>query len=466
MSEDLGMVALARGQFAFTIAFHILFPALTIGLAGYLVALEGLWLVTRRAVYRSLYDFWLKPFALSFGMGVVSGVVMSYQIGTNWSVFARATGSVLGPLFGYEVLAAFFLEASFLGIMLFGRGRVSDRMHLLATLLVAVGTLISAFWILAANSWMQTPAGYELRDGRFLPTDWSEIIFNPSLPSRFAHMVLASYLATAMVVAATGAYYQLRGVAQPAARTMLQMALPFVAIAAAAQMIVGHEHGGRVHEDQPRKLAAIEGHWQTYEGRAPLILLAWPDRAQADNAWQLALPGLGSLVVTGSFDGAVRGLRSWPATERPPVAVVFWAFRVMVALGVLMLAIGCLGSWYLWRGRLRKRRRFLQVCALAAPSGILAVLAGWVTAEVGRQPYIVYGLMRTAEAASPVTASAVSMSLIVFLFAYGVIFGAGLYYLLGILREGPSPDEDAPAAPEAPSSTPWTGAHAATKVDD
>lgn len=460
MSEDLGMVALARGQFAFTIAFHILFPALTIGLAGYLVALEGLWLHTRRAVYRRLYDFWLKPFALCFGMGVVSGVVMSYQIGTNWSVFARATGSVLGPLFGYEVLAAFFLEASFLGIMLFGRGRVSDGMHLFATLLVALGTLISAFWILAANSWMQTPAGYELSDGRFLPTDWSQIIFNPSLPSRFAHMVLASYLATAMVVAATGAYYQLRGVAQPAARTMLQMALPFVAIAAAAQMIVGHEHGRRVHEHQPRKLAAIEGHWQTFEERAPLVLLAGPDREAAGNAWQLAVPALGSLVVTGSFDGSIRGLRSWPAAERPPVAVVFWAFRVMVGLGVVMLVIGCVGSWSLWRGRLVQRRRFLRLCVLAAPSGILAVLAGWVTVEIGRQPYIVYGLLRTAEAASPVTASAVSMSLIVFLFAYGVVFGAGVYHLLGIVREGPSPGDDEAAAVGEPRSTPWAGVDA------
>ncbi len=438
MTDSLDMMTLlARMQFAFTIAFHILFPVFTIGLASYLLALETLWLITRRVVFRELYDFWLRPFALSFGMGVVSGVVMSYQIGTNWSGFAEAVGSVLGPLLGYEVLSAFFLEATFLGIMLFGRGRVSDATHLLATALVAVGTLLSAFWILAANSWMQTPAGYEIEGGRFLPSDWHAIIFNPSLPYRLVHMVLACYLNTALVVAGVGAFYLLRGKAAEHAQVMLRMALPFIALLAPAQIIAGHEQGVNVLEHQPAKLAAMEGHWETHARHAPLILFALPDQSAERNAWQLAVPAVGSLVVTGSFEGSLRGLKSWPPEERPPVAIVFWAFRLMVGLGLVMLTVGWIGSWLIWRGRLAQRPNFLRLCVVAAPSGFLAVLAGWVTAEVGRQPYVVYGLLRTADAVSPVTASAVSLSLIVFLFAYGVIFGAGLYYLLGILRHGP-----------------------------
>jgi cytochrome bd ubiquinol oxidase subunit I len=450
MTESLDMmILLARMQFAFTISFHILFPALTIGLASYLLALEGLWLITRRAIFRELYDFWIKPFALSFGMGVVSGVVMSYQIGTNWSGFAEATGSVLGPLFGYEVLSAFFLEATFLGIMLFGRGRVSDWMHLLATALVALGTLLSAFWILAANSWMHTPAGYIVEGGRFLPGDWQAIIFNPSLPYRFVHMVLACYLSTALVVAGVGAFYLLRGTAAGHARVMLRMALPFIALLAPAQIIAGHQQGTNVLEHQPVKLAAMEGHWESHERYAPLILFALPDQSAERNVWQLAVPALGSLVVTGSFQGSLPGLEDWPPEERPPVAIVFWAFRLMVGLGLLMLAVGWIGSWLMWQGRLAQQTDFLRLCVAASPSGFLAVLAGWVTAEVGRQPYVVYGLLRTADAVSPVTASAVSLSLMVFLFAYAIIFGAGLYYLSGILRAGPTPELIEQGAPTA-----------------
>lgn len=446
MTEMNDMLLLARLQFAFTISFHILFPAFTIGLASWLVTLEALWLATGRTLYRALYDFWLKAFAVSFGMGVVSGVVMSFQFGTNWSGFSEATGSVLGPLLGYEVLAAFFLEASFLGIMLFGRGRVSDGMHLLATLLVAVGTLISAFWILAANSWMHTPAGYELRDGRFLPVDWMAVIFNPSMPYRVVHMVLACYLSTALVVAAVGAYHALRGTAPEASRVMLRMALPFIAVVTLAQILAGHEHGVNVYQHQPTKLAAMEGHWASYQRDAPLILFALPDEKAEVNHWELAVPRLGSLVVTGSVDGAIRGLSSWPADERPPVAVVFWSFRLMVGLGILMLTIGGLGTWLLWRGGLMQRRAFLRLCVAAAPAGFLAVLAGWVTAEVGRQPYVVQGLLRTADAVSPVTGQAVSLSLIVFVVVYTLIFGAGLRYLLAIMRRGP---DEAPGARDA-----------------
>jgi cytochrome d ubiquinol oxidase subunit I len=440
MTEAIDMLLLARLQFAFTIAFHIMFPAFTIGIASYLVMLEVLWLRTRRRVYRELYDFWLRLFAVSFGMGVVSGIVMSYQFGTNWSRFSAATGNVLGPLFGYEVLAAFFLEASFLGVMLFGRGRVSDRVHLLATVVVAIGTLISAFWILAANSWMHTPAGHELRDGVFYPVDWSEIVFNPSMPYRLVHMVLACYLATGLVVGAVAAFHLLRGNAGSAVRTMLRMALPFVALIAAAQLVAGHEHGVNVHEHQPAKLAAMEGHWQSYAGEAPLILFGWPDMQAERNAWELAIPKLGSLAVTGSFDGAIEGLKAWPADERPPVPWVFWSFRLMVGLGLLMLAIGGVGSWLLWRGRLERNRGFLRLCVIAAPSGFLAILAGWVTAEVGRQPYVVYGLLRTADAVSPVTSGAVGLSLIVYASVYLAVFGAGIYYLVVLARRGPAVD--------------------------
>jgi cytochrome d ubiquinol oxidase subunit I len=452
MIEAPDAVLLARFQFAFTIAFHILFPAFTIGLASYLVTLEGLWLATRREVFRRLYDFWLKLFALSFGMGVVSGVVMSYQFGTNWSEFSAATGNVLGPLLGYEVLTAFFLEASFLGVMLFGRDRVSDRVHFLATVVVAVGTLISAFWILSANSWMHTPSGHELRDGVFYPADWLAIVFNPSTPYRVVHMVFAAYLATAMVVAAVGAYHLGRGRDDPAARVMLRMALPFIALFAVAQVIAGHEHGVNVHQHQPVKLAAMEGHWQSYDRAAPLILFAWPDAEREDNAWELAVPAIGSLVVTGSFDGAIEGLQAWPRTERPPVAIVFWSFRLMVGMGLVMLAVGAWGCLLLWRGGLQGRRAFRRLCLLAAPSGFVAILAGWVTAEVGRQPYVVYGLMRTVDAVSPVTAEAVGLSLLVYVTVYCAVFGTGIYFLAQLARRGPAPRAAGAAVGDATAS--------------
>lgn len=442
MTDLSDMLMLARLQFAFTVSFHILFPAFTIGLASWLVTLEALWLYTGKGLYRSLYDFWLRPFAMSFGMGVVSGVVMSFQFGTNWSDFSEATGSVLGPLFGYEVLAAFFLEASFLGIMLFGRGRVSDKMHLVATALVALGTLVSAFWILAANSWMHTPAGYALQDGRFVPVDWARVIFNPSMPYRLVHMVLACFLSTALVVAGVGAYHALGGAASAASRVMLTMALPFILLVGVAQLVAGHAHGVQVHAYQPVKLAAIEGHWNSHERAAPLILFALPDGKAEDNHWELALPALGSLVVTGTVEGAIEGLRSWPPDERPPVAAVFWSFRLMVGLGVLMVVIGAVGTWLLRRGRIVERRGFLRLCVVAAPSGFLALLAGWVTAEVGRQPYVVQGLLRTADAVSPVSSNAVGLSLLVFVTVYSLIFGAGISYLLALLRRAPDEPED------------------------
>jgi len=448
MAESLDMLLLARLQFAFTISFHIIFPAFSIGLASYLVMLEALWLKTGRDTYMGLYRMWVKVFAVTFGMGVVSGLVMSYQFGTNWSVFSEQTGNVLGPLLGYEVLTAFFLEASFLGIMLFGMKRVGPYMHFIATTVVAIGTLISAFWILAANSWMHTPAGYELRDGVFYATDWLEVIFNPSFPYRFVHMVLAAYLTTSLVVAAVAAFHLLRGTHREAARTMMFMAFPFIAIVATLQVVAGHEHGVNVHEHQPAKLAAMEGVWETERG-VPLLLFALPSEADERNHLEVRVPKMASLVVTGELDGEIRGLKEWPADERPPVAIVFWSFRVMVGLGLLMLGLGIVGSWLLKTGRLESRPWFLRATMAMGPTGFVAVLTGWITAEVGRQPYTVYGLLRTADSVSPVTAGAVGMSLIVFIFVYGVVFTAGIYYMLRLMAQGPDIPDEPPAPPGA-----------------
>jgi cytochrome d ubiquinol oxidase subunit I len=434
---DLDMVLLARLQFAFTVAFHIIFPAFTIGLASYLAMLEGLWLKTGRDVYLRLYRFWVKIFAVSFGMGVVSGLVMSYQFGTNWSLFSELTGNVLGPLLGYEVLTAFFLEASFLGIMLFGWNKVGPRLHFASTCIVAVGTLMSAFWILAANSWMQTPAGYELRDGVFYATDWIEVIFNPSFPYRFFHMVLAAYVTTATVVAAVAGYHLLRGTREAPSKVMMNMAVGFLAIVVPLQIIAGHEHGANVYEYQPIKLAAMEGHWETYENNAPLVLWGFPNEETESNDFAFSVPKIGSWIVTGSFDGAIRGLKEWPAEERPPVGWVFWSFRIMVGLGMIMLFNGLYGAFSLWRGTLHEQRWFHRLLMFSAPAGFVAIITGWITAEVGRQPWTVYGLLTTVDSVSPVTASAVGTSLIAFVFVYTVVFGAGLHYILKLVRKGP-----------------------------
>jgi cytochrome bd ubiquinol oxidase subunit I len=447
------MVLLARIQFAFTIAFHIIFPSFTIGLASYLAVLEGLWLKTGKPVYRELYKFWIKIFAVSFGMGVVSGVVLSFQFGTNWSVFAETTGNVLGPLLGYEVLTAFFLEASFLGIMLFGWDRVGPRLHFASTVIVAVGTLISAFWILAANSWMQTPAGYELRDGVFYATSWLEAIFNPSFPYRFVHMVLAAYLTTSLVVASVAALHLLRGIQPEHARVMFKMAMGFLAIVVPLQIIAGHEHGVQVHRDQPIKLAAMEGHWETYERHAPLVMFALPNQRAERNDFTIQVPKIGSFLVTGSFEGEIKGLKEWPAEDRPPVAWVFWSFRVMFGIGILMLFIGWFGAWQVWRGDPNRHRWFLQLCFVSGPLGFVAVIAGWFVAEIGRQPWTVYGLLRTVDSVSPVTASAVGTSLIVFVFVYTIVFTAGSWYLFKLAWAGPP--TAAEPEPEKPRLASW-----------
>lgn len=426
---------LSRLQFAFTVAFHILFPAFTIGLAAFLAVLEGLWLATKREAFKTLYLFWVKVFAISFGMGVVSGIVLSYQFGTNWSEFIRLTGGVIGPLLAYEVLTAFFLEASFLGVMLFGWKKVGPRLHFLATLLVAIGTSISAFWILSANSWMQTPAGYEvLADGRIVAASFMEAIFNPSFPSRLVHMLMAAFLTTALVVGGASAWQLLRNRDQRESRIALMMAIGLVAVVAPLQLLAGHESGLVAKEHQPQKLAAMEGYWET-RANHPLVLFAIPDRATQSNHFQLAVPGAGIIVAPAGE--VVTGLDAVPREDQPPVFLVFWAFRVMVGLGLLMIGLGLWGAWLVWRRRLTENRLFLRFAVLMGPAGFVAVIAGWVVTEVGRQPWVVQGLVRTADAVSPVTAGSVATSLLIYITVYAIVFVAGAIYILRLLREGP-----------------------------
>jgi cytochrome d ubiquinol oxidase subunit I len=443
---------LSRLQFAFTIGFHIIFPAFTIGLASFLAVLEGLWLFTRKPLFKNLYLFWVKIFALSFGMGVVSGVVMSYQFGTNWSVFSSQVGSVIGPLLAYEVLTAFFLEASVLGIMLFGWKRVGPGLHFFSTCMVAIGTLISAFWILAANSWMQTPQGFEwAADGTMVATNFAEVIFNPSLPSRFAHMVLAAYLTTAMVIAGASAFALLKDKALAESRTALRMAILMMAIVAPLQVVAGHESGIVAGEHQPAKIAALEGWWTT-RAQQPTVLIGWPDEEAERNHFELSLRGLGSTVNNAGPDEVLPGLDQFAPEDRPPVWITFWAFRVMVAMGVAMVALGIWGSiaWVL--KRLDRSRWYHRALVLAGPSGFVAVLAGWITAEVGRQPYVVYGVLRTADAVSPVPAASVATSLLLFIVVYAIVFSAGALYILRLMAKGPEGDEPTPKSHQPPGT--------------
>jgi cytochrome d ubiquinol oxidase subunit I len=440
---------LARLQFAFTISFHIVFPAFTIGLASYLAVLEGLWLVTRKEVYLRLFKYWIKPFAIAFAMGVVSGIVMSYQFGTNWSVFSDKVGPAIGPLLGYEVLTAFFLEAGFLGVMLFGMNRVGKALHFTATLAVAVGTLISAFWILSANSWMHTPAGYEINEaGQFVATDWIALIFNPSFPYRFVHMVLAAYLTTAFVVGATGAFHLLKNREDLAARTMFSMAMWMAAVVAPVQIVAGDLHGLNTFEHQPAKIAAVEGHFETREG-APFYVVGWPDMEAERTRFAVGIPKVGSLILTHHTDGLVQGLEEWPADERPNATLVFWTFRAMVGFGTLMALFGIAGLILRLRGRLYSTPLLLKAAVVMGPSGFLAVLAGWITTEAGRQPWTVQGLLRTTESLSPVGAPGVAASLAAFAVVYFIVFGVGVLYLLRLMREPVRVDES-PVAAEAP----------------
>ncbi len=433
----LDPVLLARIQFAFTISFHIVFPAFTIGLASFLAVLEWRWLATGNKNYRDTYRFLVKIFAVVFGMGVVSGVVMSYQFGTNWSVFSDKVSNVIGPLLGFEVLTAFFLEASFLGIMLFGWERVSPRMHFTSTCIVAIGTLISAFWILSANSWMQTPQGFSVgEDGRLFPLDWLQIIFNPSLPYRLAHMVIAAYLTTALVVGGIGAFYLWGKRYLPQAKIMLGMATLMAALASPLQLVIGDMHGLNTLKYQPAKVAAMEGIWDTEQG-AGLRLFALPDSKNEINRYEIKVPFLTSLILTHHYNGEVRGLKSFKKEDRPPVALVFWSFRVMVGLGLLMIFLSLTSAVQYYRKKLFESRFLQGWWMLMMPSGFIALLAGWFVNEVGRQPYTVYGFIRTTESVSPaIIGSQVGWSLLAFVIMYTLVFGAGSYYILKLIRQG------------------------------
>ncbi|MBI0534822.1 cytochrome ubiquinol oxidase subunit I [Roseomonas sp. KE2513] len=470
---------LARFQFAFTVVWHFLFPAFTIGLASYLAVLEGLWLWTGKAVYLDTFRYWLKIFAVAFAMGVVSGIVMSYQFGTNWSVLSDKAGAVIGPLMGYEVLTAFFLEAGFLGVMLFGMDRVGKGLHMLATALVATGTFFSAFWILSANSWMHTPAGYALLpDGRFVPEDWWAVIFNPSFPYRLAHTVTGAYLTTALIVGAVGAWHLLRerqgrlarrdagveaagGAApgsaaadrgreaseagpNPRARLMFSMAMWMLLIVAPVQAVLGDLHGGNTFEHQPAKVAAMEGHFPTERG-APSILFGLPDAEAGVTRMQVAIPNLASLYLTHDWNGEVRGLNDIPRDHWPTnIPLVFWAFRVMVGLGLLMITLGVAGGVMRLRGRLYETPWLLRAAIAMGPAGLVAVTAGWIVTEAGRQPFTIYGMLRTADSASPVALPAVATSLAAFAVVYFVVFGAGIWYLFKLFQQTPRAQEGAP----------------------
>ncbi|SPA02140.1 Cytochrome bd ubiquinol oxidase, subunit I [Cupriavidus taiwanensis] len=449
--HGLTALDLARIQFGFTVSFHILFPAITIGLACFLAFLEARWLYTKDTVYRTLYQFWIKIFALNFGMGVVSGLVMAYEFGTNWSGFSQFAGGVTGPLLTYEVLTAFFLEAGFLGVMLFGWNRVGPGLHFFSTVMVALGTLISSTWILASNSWMHTPAGYAIVAGKVVPTDWLEVIFNPSFPYRLAHMVIAALLSTALFVAAASAWQLLHGRAVPAARKMLSMALWMVLVAAPLQAVVGDAHGLNTLEHQPAKIAAMEGHWNTApsgdKGGFPLIVFGIPDMEREETRYAIEIPRLGSLILTHSLDGQIRGLKDFPKEDRPNATVVFFTFRAMVGLGVAMILFGLLG-WVLRRhGVVYRSRAFLRLAVAMGPAGLIALLAGWMTTEIGRQPWVVYGLLRTHDAVSAHQAGPVALSLALFVVVYFVCFGVGIRYMLKLASAGPAPDAHSHDAP-------------------
>jgi len=426
----------ARLQFAFTISFHIIFPAFTIGTSAFIATLLALYQRTKNEHFHRLARFWTRIFAVSFAMGVVSGIPLSYQFGTNWSRFSEVTGNVIGPLIGYEVLSAFFLEATFLGILLFGWNRVPAWLHLLAAILIAVGTAMSGFWILSANSWMHTPAGHVMREGIAYPVDWMQIIFNPSFPYRFMHMMTAAYLTTSVVVLAVGARYLVARVFETEARTMIRMGVGMLAILGPVQLLIGDMHGLNTLEHQPVKVAAMEGHWKD-EGPANLVLFGIPDEKLGVNHAQIAIPRLGSLILTHEWEGRYKGLKDFPRDEWPPVANVFYAFRLMVGIGMTLIAIGLVGAFLWWRKKLFTSRWYLKPVGYAWPLGFIAILAGWITTESGRQPWVAYGILRTADAISPVAGGAVKTSFFSFVVVYCVVFSIGIYYIRKLIRHGP-----------------------------
>ena len=436
--EFLDAILLARIQFAFTITFHIIFPGLSIGLAAYLTVLEALWLKTRNPIYLSSFKYWLKIFSIIFGMGVVSGIVMSYQFGTNWSVFSDKTGPVLGPLMGYEVLSAFFLEAGFLGVMLFGMNKVGEKLHFFATLMVSIGTLCSAFWILSVNSWMQTPAGYGINDvGQFIVEDWFQVIFNPSFPYRLTHMTLAAFLSTAFLVGGVGAWHLLKDNHNSSARLMFSMAMWMALFVAPLQMFVGDLHGLNTLQHQPAKVAAMEANYTTQQG-APLYVFGLPNSETSQVDYAIEIPKLASLILTHDPDGELVGLDQFAKEDWPNVPIVFWSFRVMVGIGMAMILIGLVAFYLRIRKKLYQSHRLHKVAVFFAPAGVIATIAGWMVTEVGRQPYTVYGLLRTSDSASPLDTPAVAASLLVFVVSYLLVFGTGIFYTLRLMKKTPT----------------------------
>ncbi len=433
----LTALLLSRLQFAFTVSFHILFPSLTIGLAAWLTVLEALYQVTGRPAYCTVFEFWLKIFGVAFGLGVVSGIVMAFEFGTNWSELSRMSGPIQGPLLTYETFTAFALEASFFGVLLFGRQRVAPWFYLLATAMVALGTTLSAFWIMVNNSWMQVPVGYTVKNGIFVPTNWTEIIFSPVVWVRFPHMLLASYLTGAFCVASTGAWYLLGRRFHAEARIMLRMGLYLAAFLVPTQLFFGHLTGDYVHNYQPAKFAAIEGRWRD-EQPASEVLFAIPDDVTQSNRYAISVPFLGSLIASMSFDSKEVGLTDFVRQDRPPVLIPFFAFRIMVGCGMVMLLLAWVGTYLSAKGRIEQNRAFLWCTFLGFPLPYIAILTGWFTAEVGRQPWTVYGVLRTANALTPfLTTRAATISLVVFCAVYLFIFSFGILYIYRLLRAGP-----------------------------
>jgi cytochrome bd ubiquinol oxidase subunit I len=445
----LDPVFFSRLQFAFVVSFHIIFPSFTIGLAAWLATIEGMRLATGKPIYRRVFDFWLKIFSLSFAMGVVSGIVMAFQFGTNWSVLSERTGSIQGPLLGYEGFTAFMLEATFFGVMLLGRDRAPPWFYFLSCCMVSLGTMFSSFWILCNNSWMQVPLGHSIIDGRIVPDNWWTITTGPIVGVRWPHMLLAAFLTTGMSVVATGAWHLLRGQHLPEARVMLRWGLGLVAALIPLQMVFGHLTGEYVLHHQPAKFAAIEARWQTQQP-ATEVLIAIPDPRAERNLFALEIPKLGSFIASGTWDAREIGLNTFPPEDRPPVIIPFFAFRLMVGMGLIMVAVSWLGILLLWRGRLERARWFLWAAFASFPTGFIAVLSGWFTAEVGRQPWVVYGLLRTKDAITPsLTSGQVLLSLIGYVAVYAVIYAFGLSYIYRLLHEGPV-DEAANLGPITP----------------